>query len=138
MNYQLSKRVVADLFEGEYIIANLDTGLYYSLQGLGVFLLKNLPFAEPTKVFQKFSEAFSNQKESVLADLNEIWTQLENEAIVVPYLDALANLVEVEIPAVYEPSSFNRYADMQDLLALDPIHEVNEEGWEKKNENGSK
>ena len=68
----------------------------------------------------------------------QFWTQLENEAIVVAYQDVSAALAEVEIPSVYEPSSFNRYADMQDLLALDPIHEVNEEGWEKKGENESK
>ncbi len=28
-----------------------------------------------------------------------------------------------------KPSKLAKYADMQDLLALDPIHEVDEEGW---------
>jgi hypothetical protein len=137
MNYQLSRRVAADLFEGEYIIANLDTGLYYSLQGAGIYLLNNLPCVHPDQVIEKFAAAFSDQKEQIEQDLKSIWNQLENEMIVVP-TDGGQVKSDLEIPLNYEPSSFNRYADMQDLLALDPIHEVDEEGWEKKGENESK
>jgi hypothetical protein len=136
MSYQLSRRVAADLFEGEYIIANLDTGLYYSLQGVGIYLLKNLPFYDSEELIQKLSSTFSLEKEVIEKDLNAIWTELEKEAIVVLVQGELVK-VDFEIPEVFEPSSFNSYADMQDLLALDPIHEVDEEGWEKKRENES-
>ena len=137
MNYQLSRRVAADLFEGEYIIANLDTGLYYSLQGAGIYFLKNLPLGNPEQVIEKFTETFAEQKEEIELDLKSIWSQLENELIVVP-TDSDQVKSELELPVNYEPSSFNRYADMQDLLALDPIHEVDEEGWEKKGETEGK
>jgi hypothetical protein len=137
MKYNLSRRVAADLFEGEYIIANLDTGLYYSLQGAGIFLLKNLPFEAPEELMTKFYEAFSPDKEVVEKDLSRIWTALVEEGIVVP-VEGQSEKGDVELPEVFEPSTFNSYADMQDLLALDPIHEVDEEGWEKKGENESK
>lgn len=136
MKYNLSRRVVADLFEGEYIIANLDTGLYYSLQGAGIFLLKNLPFEAPEKLIMKFCEAFFSEKETVERDLSEIWAALLGEAIVVQVEDH-SEKVDVELPEVFEASAFNSYADMQDLLALDPIHEVDEEGWEKQRNNES-
>lgn len=137
MKYILSRRVAADLFEGEYIIANLDTGLYYSLQGAGIYFLKNLPFGAPEEIITKFCEAFSQEKETVQSDLKSVWEELEREAIVVP-ANGQSDKDSLEMPEIFEPSSFNSYADMQDLLALDPIHEVDEEGWKKKGENESK
>jgi hypothetical protein len=136
MSYQLSRRVAADLFEGEYIIANLDTGLYYSLLGSGIYFLKNLPFNDSEELIQKLSSKFSLEKEVIEKDLNAVWTELEKEAIVV-FVEGESGMIDFETPEVFEPSSFNSYADMQDLLALDPIHEVDEEGWEKKHENES-
>jgi hypothetical protein len=136
MSYQLSRRVAADLFEGEYIIANLDTGLYYSLLGAGIYFLKNLPFNDSEELIQKLSSKFSLEKEVIEKDLNAVWTELEKEAIVV-FVEGESGMIDFETPEVFEPSSFNSYADMQDLLALDPIHEVDEEGWEKKHENES-
>jgi hypothetical protein len=133
MNYQLNRRVAADLFEGEYIIANLDTGLYYSLQGAGIYFLKKLPFRDPDELIRKFSNVFSLEKEVVEKDLNAVWIELKREV----FIEGESGMIDFEIPEVFEPSSFNRYTDMQDLLALDPIHEVDEEGWEKKSENES-
>ncbi len=137
MNYQLSQRVAADLFEEEYIIANLDTGLYYSLQGAGIYFLKNLPFGDPQVIIEKFAVAFPEEKDQIEQDLKSIWKELENEIIVV-LKDGQQVKADLEVPTSFELSSFNRYADMQDLLALDPIHEVDEEGWEKKSGDESK
>lgn len=134
MKYQLSRRVAADLFEGEYIIANLDTGLYYSLQGAGIYFLENLPFANPEHIIGMFTENFPQEKEQIELDLKRVWGELTNELIVIP-TDEGQERTDFELPVNFEPSTFNRYADMQDLLALDPIHEVNEEGWEKKSGN---
>lgn len=137
MNYQLSRRVAADLFEGEYIIANFDTGLYYSLQGIGVYMLINLPLENPDQLIAKFVDLFPQRKEQIELELKSIWSELKNELIVVP---TEGNNVksELEFPTEFEPSVFNKYGDMQDLLALDPIHEVNENGWKKKNFNEPK
>jgi hypothetical protein len=136
MMYALSKRVAADLFEGEYIIANLDTGLYYSLQGFGIFLLDSLPLRSPSDAVDRAILEFKGMESEILNDLNSLWDQLLEEKIIVPAEGVIESSV-VEVPKVFEKSVFNRYADMQDLLALDPIHEVDEEGWEKKQKDES-
>lgn len=136
MSYQLSKRVAADLFEEEYIIANLDTGLYYSLQGSGIYLLKNLPFNDPTKVIECLGETFPDKKEFFIQEMNKVWSDCLAEGIVVESTES-QDEANIEVPAEYEATIFSRYEDMQDLLALDPIHEVGEEGWEKKENNES-
>lgn len=41
---------------------------------------------------------------------------------------------EIEVPASdeFQPPALESYTDMQDLLLLDPIHEVDEMGWPQK------
>jgi hypothetical protein len=133
MAFRLSKRVAADLFEEEYIIANLETGLYYSLQGSGIFLLKNLPFASSSAVIEKFGKTFPDQQQEVIDNLNHIWQELEKEAIV-ELFDADLPESELEFGNEFVASTLHSYADMQDLLALDPIHEVDGSGWKKEND----
>jgi hypothetical protein len=134
--YAISKRVAADLFEGEYIIANLDTGLYYSLQGFGIFLLNSLPLMNPADAIDRGIEEFGDLESEIRDDLNSLWAELLAEEIIFQD-ESFCEASLAEIPEKYEKSVFQRYADMQDLLALDPIHEVDEEGWKKKEEDES-
>lgn len=134
--YLISKRVAVDLFEGEYIIANLDTGLYYSLQGFGIFLINSLPLMNLADTIDRAILAFGDLESEIRDDLNSLWAELVAEEIIFQN-DSFCVATVAEVPEKFEKSVFQRYADMQDLLALDPIHEVDEEGWKKKNEGES-
>ncbi|MEO9210668.1 MAG: hypothetical protein ABI208_06195 [Ginsengibacter sp.] len=133
--YFLNPRLAADIFDGEYIIANLDTGLYYSVQGLVVSLVSALPFEDTDFTIQSLASAFPNNADEIEQELRAVVNELLEEEII--KLDNTAEKStnsEVIPPAEYIPSCFNRYADMQDLLLLDPIHDVDEEGWTIKKE----
>jgi hypothetical protein len=134
--FVMSKRVAADLFEGEYIIANLDTGLYYSLQGFGIFLLNSLPLMNPADAIYRAILEFGDLESEIRDDLNSLWAELLAEEIIFQN-ESSGEPTVAEVPEKFEKSVFQRYADMQDLLALDPIHEVDEEGWKKKEEGES-
>ena len=129
----LNPRLAADVFDGEYIIANLDTGLYYSVQGLAVPLLQSLPFDDAIAVVRSFSAALPEEAAAIQSALPPIFQQLLDEDIVqqTDGTDPVANS-PVQLPGAYQTPRFNRYADMQDLLMLDPIHDVDEEGWSVK------
>lgn len=130
----LNPRLASDVFDGEYIIANLDTGLYYSIQGLAVTLVNALPFEASFPVILRLSEAFPDHRDTIQKELADIFQELQNEDII---RESAAAIPEGPgpgaIPEQYIPSKFNRYADMQDLLLLDPIHDVDEDGWTVKN-----
>jgi hypothetical protein len=128
--YILNPRLAADIFDNEYIIANLDTGLYYSIQGLAVSLVKALPFEDPAAPIEKLAIAANDEK--VSDELNGIWQQLLQEEIIRESNKPVAVNSDWAPATEYVASRFNRYADMQDLLMLDPIHEVDEEGWPVK------
>ena len=130
--YILNPRLAADIFDGEYVIANLDTGLYYSVQGAAVNLLQALPCENIEASVKSIAEANLSYT-NVETELLSIWKELLTEEIVreVPGDKTKAN-DNWEPTIAYTTPKFNRYADMQDLLMLDPIHDVDEEGWPVK------
>jgi hypothetical protein len=134
--YFLNQRLAADVFDGEYIIANLDTGLYYSVQGAAVSLLQSLPFISEKQVITTFSEAFPENAEVIKEELTSIFKELVSQDIIRQDEGILLESgPECITPGIYIPGRFNRYADMQDLLMLDPIHDVDENGWTVQSSN---
>lgn len=132
--YFFNPRLAADIFDGEYIIANLDTGLYYSVQGIAVSLLNALPFQDHNEMIQLLAGAFPENSGSIEQELHSIVKELLQEEIIKQDDNSTpVDSPECILPSEYAPSRFNRYADMQDLLMLDPIHDVDEEGWVVQN-----
>lgn len=129
--YRLSPRVAAETFENECIIVNLENGLYYSVQGNATELVNNLPLDNPNELIDKIASSVERvHQDKSMKELNSIWQELLKEEIVV--MDTLKTQTEKDFiaPTQYSPSSLNQYADMQDLLLLDPIHDVDEDGWQ--------
>ena len=133
--YYLNPRLAAEIFDGEYIIANLDTGLYFNVQGIAVSLIQFLPFENQDSVIERLANLFPENADTIKNELNNISKELiENEIILKGDLKTPAESSVNNMPTEYIPSRFNKYADMQDLLLLDPIHDVDEEGWTIQNQ----
>src|SRR3954466_3604431 len=120
---------VAELVEGEVIAINLDTGSYYSLIG---------PAAE---VWNRLVAGFSPQEilagpADELADsLQRFIDALLAEGLIRPASGAPAPAASMPALAPWPSDAlrFDHFTDMQDLLLLDPIHDVDERtGWPKK------
>jgi hypothetical protein len=137
--YFFNPRLAADLFDGEYIIANLDTGLYYSVQGIAVSLLNALPFQDYGQIAKELAAAFPENSTIIDQELNLLLNELLEEEIIKKD-DSVSEIASQALifPNEYIPSRLNRYADMQDLLMLDPIHDVDEEGWTVQNNENTK
>jgi len=127
--------VIAETLEGEAIVINLETGAYYSLRGVGAQAWEL--FAEPV----------------TLADLAERVAVLGGWPVaeVAPAVAAMVRMLLEEGLIVAEPAAapgflgppdegtgtdpvrtalaIERYTDVQELLALDPVHDVDEVGW---------
>jgi hypothetical protein len=66
--------------------------------------------------------------------------ELEREKIIIPRTSALGNSAvpapngetSVGAASVFAPPALEKYTDMQELLQVDPIHDVDDEqGWPK-------
>lgn len=128
----LNRRVAAEVFEDECIIANLDNGMYYSLQGNAVALINALPSNDHDALINAIASPLADNAQTCKNELHKAWQDMLDEQLIVPSTDTHTELGEATPAEKYQASALNRYTDMQDLLLLDPIHEVDEDGWEKK------
>ena len=128
----VNPRITADLFDNEIIMANLDTGLYYTLSGCVIEALNKMPASNIADLSSPLINHYGNEFAEIIAqDVTMIIEELIKEKIVLKQerYSTKQYSFDFKMPESYKVSVFNKYADMQDLLLLDPIHEVDEEGW---------
>ena len=127
MQFQWKQGVVADRFEDEYVVAQLNTGLYFSLRGGIVEVLSAMPFSDFEEAVNAWNERCAPAEEEEEA-LRKVWAAVLADELV-DQRPAGTAATELHTLAVRIPSEFARFGDMQDLLALDIIHEVDDMGW---------
>jgi len=132
--YELnSPPMIAELVEGEVIAIDLERGSYYSLLGpaaqvwgaivAGRSAQEILAAVVPASAAASIAGSLSGFLEALLVE------QLIRRA---PGFLAPSAPIESLAPWPADALRFERFTDMQDLLVLDPIHEVDEEaGWPK-------
>ena len=135
-----SPKVVQETIEGEVIIVNLDKGDYYSLTNTGAYIWSEIERGIPQNVIlQKVVKRYEGSTEEIEEALSSLIEQLQQEEIIV-FLptNELNESVELNVhdqanrnikKQPFESPTLNKYTDMEELLALDPIHEVDEMGW---------
>lgn len=127
--------VVYEEYESEVIAINLDSGAYYSLVGESATLWKQLRAgASVEQLAQHFAAAHDADPALIAADVAAFLKRLEEESLVVDGapVDASGAGPRPPVPADKTPFrgfEMNVYTDMQDLLLLDPVHDVADSGW---------
>jgi hypothetical protein len=136
--------VTHETIDGEAVIINLDSGNYYSLVEVGSFVWSLLEKGASANEVQKLVlQTYEGNAADVDRGVQELLVQLEQENLIVPINETGAlDLTQInQVPPGnngHEKPSFNppllhKYSDMQELLLLDPIHDVDEAGWPKPN-----
>lgn len=132
-----SPKVVGEVIDGEAVIVNLDNGNYYSMDGPGgeiwSFIEQNMTVEA---IIEATSQKYEGERTEIDAQVRELVAGLQHEGLVIldDVEDAETKDDEAAIPMAGAKTAFARpvlhkYEDMQDLLLLDPIHEVDEMGW---------
>jgi hypothetical protein len=135
-----SPKVIHENFDDEVVIVNLDTGNYYSFDkaaaGIWALIESN---ASVSEVIQHAVETCQGDRPDIEKALCSFIKRLQEEQLIIP-LDAQAGAVAKPAGAqvsarsntekpVFKAPGMQKFTDMQDLLLLDPIHEVDEKGW---------
>lgn len=136
--FQLAPQVVSEKYENEVLVINLDTGTYYSLTGASPRLWELLQSGEPLEaILRIFVEESNEGVDPPRSAIIEFIVRLLAEKLIVtdsimdPF-DPHAEFIVTSDPEVEgsEPVfGLQIFTDMQDLLLLDPIHDVESEGW---------
>lgn len=133
------QKVVLESFEEETVLINLDTGLYYSLNPSGAEVLalvtSGLAFDQ---VVAALASAHEGAPDAIAPSVRRLVEECVREGLLLASAEAPPEPVPVAIEAAlaqgapFEEPRLERFSDMQDLLVLDPIHEVGETGWPTK------
>lgn len=135
-----SPNVVYQIFDDEVVIIDLGTGTYYSLTGAAADVWVRIEGATSNDLIEGIMARYGTSRNAA-------------EGAVVPFLDELKNeglIVADGAPGGSSQSPngwtahaasrlpgldtlvLHKYSDMQELLLLDPIHEVDDVGWPAK------
>ncbi|MFB2921620.1 PqqD family protein [Aerosakkonema funiforme] len=135
-----SPKVVHETIDGEVVIVNLDRGDYYSLVKAGADIWEGLAKGMArVDILENMVQRYDASRENIETALNDLIEKLELEELitiektdeVIP-LNTTNNESETKVNTEklsFEIPTLQKYTDMEELLALDPIHEVDEMGW---------
>lgn len=129
-------QVISETVGGETIIVNLATGHYFDLQGTAVEVWNGLVEGESTdaivaRLAACYSAADGEIEEAVsglLVDLAAADLLVEEEDGATAPAAPVARSDDQQLPP-FVPPTFATYTDMQDIILLDPVHEVDARGW---------
>lgn len=134
--FEISPQVIHEVIDGETMLVRLDSGNYYNMNATGgqiwSFIEKG---ASESQIVSEFKALYGLDKNIVGEQISIFIKQLIAEDLIFPNghspdaKDAFKSDSLQPMTNLFEPPLINKYSDMQELLILDPIHDVSDAGW---------
>jgi coenzyme PQQ synthesis protein D (PqqD) len=131
-------QVIHESIDGEVIIINLETGNYYSVKGSGARVWDAIQAAPATSagtIVDALAPTYDAPREELEPAIDSFVRELLDEGLLAEAAGSAVAQAASVAPAgdaagrVSEAPRLEKYTDMQDLVLLDPVHEVDEQGW---------
>ncbi len=127
-------QVIFEEAENEVIVVDLLNGVYYFLTGTAAYIWMALHAGlTPHQIGDEVARTGASE-DVVNEDVGKFVQEL-----ISLHLIAASDNTAMEISTIpsrddylvggYTPPSIETYSDLQDILLLDPVHEVDEAGW---------
>lgn len=145
-HFQINTSQVAhEIIEAEVVIIHLKSGTYYSLQNVGASIWSLIESgANVTEIIEQITHQFDGNRSDIENAVNQLISELQEENLIEPASseDSARKPADETVTEIhsttdkppFETPVLEKYEDMQDLLLLDPIHEVDETGWPHRQE----
>lgn len=130
---RVSPWVTHERLDDEVIAINLETGAYYALDGVAADCWALVAAGSSIDdTIGVVCDRYTVDADRARADVEAFVAELLAERLVVDSDNG--TITELTLPApteprAYSPPAVQKYDDLEDLLLLDPIHEVDEAGW---------
>lgn len=133
-----SPSVVYETIDGETILMNLANGFYFSFDGVGAVIWELLMgHASPQEIAELLQHSAADVPANIQDNIDAFIAQLIDNKLIIPDTDPgsvhilteQSNALLGQAGPMNIPPKLFKYADMKDVLLLDPIHEVDKRGW---------
>jgi len=125
--------VVADVIDGEAVIMNLKTGQYFNSEGTGSECWEALASGlSVSQIVDQFVAKYASDRATIASAVEEFVQDLVAHNLIIAGdtpPPAVIPQTSGSPRASFHAPVLNVYSDMQDLLLLDPIHDVDAAGW---------
>ncbi len=119
--------VIDEVFEGEAVVVNLATGVYFALNADATRVWRAVAAGAPCgPVAQEVAAETGADPAAVQAVLDAFLTDLAGHALVT--LEGAASAGGPPVADVPFAPQLQAFSDMEDLLLLDPIHDIDVDG----------
>jgi hypothetical protein len=127
--------VISETVGGETIVVNLGTGHYFNLQGTAVDVWQGLERGDD---LQSILLELEHRYEAADGAIDAAVKKLLEELVAAELVVVDGNGAGEIRPVAGEPAGgrapfvepgFTTFTDMQDIILLDPVHEVDARGW---------
>lgn len=131
-----SPNVIFETIEGEVILIDLKTGTYYSLREVGAAIWQGIVAgADSDQIAADLRRRYDASEEQIADAVENLLRELEREGLI-RNDDSAEEATELPIfengggpRLAFELATLEKHTDMQDMILLDPVHEVGAEGW---------
>lgn len=138
LRYQANEPSIAsETIDGEAVIVNLRSGTYFSAEGIGCFVWDRLrQGASGDEIARELTRRYVVEEPVAASAVEAFVSELLEQELLRGWPEGPGNSGPVPpdgsepVPrGEWSPPRLAVYSDMKELLLLDPIHEVEEEGW---------
>ncbi len=135
LSFKPALNIAHETFEGELVVVNLETGRYYAMRGASSDIFKLcLQEASTAEIVAAISANYIiDARHDIESSVENYLDKLMDEGIIVETSarseSGLSPFLEPAEKLPFSTPTLEIHNDMQDLLMLDPIHEVDEAGW---------
>ncbi|MBD2603490.1 PqqD family protein [Scytonema hofmannii FACHB-248] len=132
-------QVVCEMIDGEVVIVHLEKGYYYSLLKTGADVWSKIERRiDSHSLIQEMTQAYDGSAEEIATAIEEFLENLQREELIIADStmesvntdNNIKEIAEITNKPRFQKPMLEKFTDMEDLLLLDPIHEVDvEAGW---------
>lgn len=126
--------VVFERFADEVVAINLDNGVYYSLTGCASDIFQMIEqVATREEIYQTLAARYDTSAAELEQKVTPFLARMVEEKLICPTEEVRTG--QLVLPALAGPAGpltlpkATAYSDLQNLLLLDPVHDVGEMGW---------
>lgn len=127
--------IVYQTIDGEVILINLRDGFYFSITNSGTIMWEAISTGlSGSEAVDTISAYYKTEKSTVEKDFFQFVEMLQAEGLIMPSepKSGKFSAASESAPRAYTSPKLEKFSDMEDILTLDPIHDVSESGWPNK------
>lgn len=130
--------VISETIDGESVVIHLESGVYFSFDGTASEMWEAIvQGTSSSSLVAQLCARYRGAPEAVARAVGAFLDELEGDGLIrrrpgppAHPVPAVSDRMDRRPP--FAPPTVQRFTDIQELLMLDPIHEVDPAGWPRR------